>query len=155
MAICGKSRITRTLFPRHRIGEPDENRGQSARHVSLVALPDATASTLFGLFDVMNAFAVMNTLTATTGGHAVFRADIVGETAGFVNLASGVPVIVQRAIDTVETTDIVIVPSVLLQSDGWRKGRYPRLVDWLRLMHERGAVICSACSGSFLLAETG
>ena len=38
---------------------------------------------------------------------------------------------------------------------GSQKGRYPRLVDWLRQMHARGAVLCSACSGIFLLAETG
>jgi len=49
----------------------------------------------------------------------------------------------------------VIVPSVLLRPAGWKTGRYPRLTEWLRLMHERGAVICSACSGIFLLAETG
>ena len=49
----------------------------------------------------------------------------------------------------------MIVPSVLLRSDGWEKGRYPRLVEWLHAMHERGAVLCSACSGIFLLAETG
>jgi transcriptional regulator GlxA family with amidase domain len=49
----------------------------------------------------------------------------------------------------------VIVPSVLLRAEGWEKGRYPCLVDWLRTMHERGAVFCSACSGIFLLADTG
>ena len=49
----------------------------------------------------------------------------------------------------------MIVPSVLLRGAGWQKGRYPRLVDWLQRMHERGAVLCSACSGIFLLAETG
>lgn len=123
--------------------------------MSLVALPDATASTLFGLFDVMNAFALMNALTTRSGTRSLFRADIVGETSGSVDLASGIPVAVQREIDTIETTDIVIVPSVLLRSHRWTKGRYPRLVDWLRLMHERGAVVCSACSGIFLLAETG
>ena len=31
----------------------------------------------------------------------------------------------------------------------------PALVDWLRRMHPRGALLCSACSGIFLLAETG
>ena len=55
----------------------------------------------------------------------------------------------------VETTDIVIVPSVLLCPEGWQKRRYPGLVDWLRTMYDRGAVLCSACSGIFLLAETG
>ena len=39
--------------------------------------------------------------------------------------------------------------------NGAAKGRYPRLVDWLQRMHERGAILCSACSGIFLLAETG
>jgi transcriptional regulator GlxA family with amidase domain len=44
---------------------------------------------------------------------------------------------------------------VLLRPQGWEKGRYPRLVEWLHAMHDRGAVLCSACSGIFLLAETG
>jgi transcriptional regulator GlxA family with amidase domain len=47
------------------------------------------------------------------------------------------------------------VPSVLLRPEGWQKGRYPLLVDWLQRMHARGALLCSACSGIFLLAETG
>jgi transcriptional regulator GlxA family with amidase domain len=72
-----------------------------------------------------------------------------------MDLASGVPINVQRAVGSIETSDIVIVPSVLLRSIGWEKGRYPRLVEWLSAMHERGAVLCSACSGIFLLAETG
>jgi len=74
---------------------------------------------------------------------------------GPLELASGVPINVQRAISTIETSDIVIVPSVLLRPEGWGRDRYPRLVDWLRRMHDRGAVLCSACSGIFLLAETG
>ena len=70
-------------------------------------------------------------------------------------MASGVPIEVQRPIGALETTDIVIVPSVLLPAAGWKTGRYPRLVEWLRKMHGRGALLCSACSGIFLLAETG
>ena len=35
------------------------------------------------------------------------------------------------------------------------KGRYPELVTWSRAMHDRGALICSACSGLFPIAETG
>jgi len=110
---------------------------------------------MFGIFDVMNAFAFIDPAHGGTHGRGLFRVDIVGEAVGPIQLASGVPVNVGRAIDTIETTDIVIVPSVLLRSLGWKKGRYARLVDWLRLMHDRGAVICSACSGIFLLAETG
>jgi transcriptional regulator GlxA family with amidase domain len=135
------------------VRKPSVPPGSNRRHVSLVALPDAAASTLFGIFDVMNASALMG-LSSAAGG-APFHVEIVGEAAGPLALASGVPVDVQRAVDGIETTDIVIVPSVLLRSHEWKKGRYPRLVDWLHRMHDRGAVLCSACSGVFLLAETG
>jgi transcriptional regulator GlxA family with amidase domain len=129
--------------------------GAHSRHVSVVAVPDAAVSTLFGIFDVMNAFPILDMLNAGSSPSAPFHAEIVGEATGPLELASGVPVNVQRAINTVKTSDIVIVPSVVLRPEGWQKGRYPRLVDWLRTMHDRGAVLCSACSGIFLLAETG
>jgi transcriptional regulator GlxA family with amidase domain len=125
--------------------------GPAPRHVSLVALPDAVVSTLYGIFDVTNALALMG----LAGGGRPFRTEIVGEAEGPLGLASGVPVGVKRAVDAVEASDVVIVPSVLLRPGGWEKGRYPRLVAWLRRMHDRGAVLCSACSGIFLLAETG
>lgn len=132
-----------------------DHAGPNPRHVSLVAVPDAVVSTLYGIFDVMNAFALMGVSTEVSGVGAPFRLEIVGEAEGAVDLASGVPVNVQREIDAIGTSDIVIVPSVLLRPEGWETGRYPRLVDWLRRMHDRGAVLCSACSGIFLLAETG
>jgi len=124
------------------------------RHVSLLAIPDAAVSTLFGIYDVMNGLSLMAP-PGKSGPAAPFRAEIVGETAGPLLLASGITAEVQRAIDTVEATDIVIVPSILLRPEGWVRGRYPRLVDWCRRMYERGAVLASACSGLFVLAETG
>ena len=35
------------------------------------------------------------------------------------------------------------------------QGRYPELVAWLRRVHGEGALVCSACSGVLLIAETG
>jgi transcriptional regulator GlxA family with amidase domain len=127
----------------------------TTRHISLVALPDATVSTLFGIYDVVNGVGLMGTPAGDSLRSKPFHIEIVGETAGTVELASGVPITVQRSIDTIPASDIVIVPSVLLPRRGWEKGRYPRLVEWVRAMHGGNAVICSACSGIFLLAETG
>jgi transcriptional regulator GlxA family with amidase domain len=124
-------------------------------HVSIVAIPDAVISTLSGIYDVMNAFAMMDGLGAEPAGALPFSTEIVGETVGPLDLASGVPAHVQRAVDTVTATDIVVVPSILLGPNGWKKARYPTLVEWLIAMHRRGALLCSACSGVFLLAETG
>jgi transcriptional regulator GlxA family with amidase domain len=137
------------------MGSSASRRESSRRHVSLVALPDAVVSTLAGIYDVMNASALMGASSDALGVRTPFHIDIVGERAGALELASRVPFNVQRAIDDVESTDVVIVPSILLQSEGWQKGRYPRLLDWVLRMYDRGAVLCSACSGIFLLAETG
>ena len=123
------------------------------RHVALLALPDAVVSTLAGIYDVMNAGALMG--QGSGSPRAPFQVEIVGEATGPLPLASGVPIHVQRSIDTIDASDIVIVPSVLLRASGWQTGRYPRLVEWVQRMHARGAVLCSACSGIFLLAETG
>lgn len=127
--------------------------GSNPLHVSLVALPDAVISTLAGILDVMNGAALMGLGDAKA--QPPFHIEIVGEATGALRLASGVPIEVQQSIDAIEVSDIVIVPSVLLSPQGWQKGRYPRLVRWLQRMHERGALLCSACSGIFLLAETG
>ena len=126
---------------------------KGVRHVSLVGIPDAIASTLYGIYDVMNAFEITSVIQNTTIA-GPFHVDIVGEEAGPLTLASRVTVEVQRSIDSVVSTDIVIVPSIVLLG-GWKKERYPRLVAWLRKMHDQGAVLCSACSGIFLLGETG
>ena len=125
-------------------------------HVSLVAIPEAVVSTLVGIFDVMNAFAILPPSgDAPLRVPPPFRVEIVGLRPGSLDLVSNLPVIVQRSVTAVDATDIVIIPSIVLGPGGWEKGRYPELVDWLRKMHGRGALLCSACSGIFLLAETG
>ena len=127
--------------------------GGSLRRVSLVALPDGVVSTLYGIYDVLSSCGMRD--LKPLSGPAPFQVEIVGEKAGPLRLASGVDVNVERAVDTVGDTDVVIVPSILLPEHGWARDRYPELVEWIRGVHERGAVLCSACSGIFLLAETG
>ncbi len=129
--------------------------GTEPFHVSLVAIPEAAVSTLTGIFDVMNAFAIVPQPGNAANEPPPFRVEIVGLQRGPLELASRVPVTVQRSVASLEATDIIIVPSVLIGPEGWRKGRYPELVEWLHAMHRRGALLCSACSGLFLLAETG
>jgi transcriptional regulator GlxA family with amidase domain len=148
------------MFPRAAPEKPEmvdrlASAGSETRHVSLVAIPEAVVSTLSGIFDVMNAFSLMGSLGNSVPHPPPFLVEIVGLRPGPLGLASGVPATVQRSVAALEATDIVIVPSVLLGPEGWRKDRHPELVEWLRAMHGRGALLCSACSGIFLLAETG
>ena len=136
-------------------GQTRAHAGPRRAHVSLVAVPEAAVSTLFGIYDVLNAPNVMKTSGGAFAMPAPFEIALVGESPGRMTLVSGVPIDVPRGIDAIDATEVVIVPSVVLGPDGWIKGRYPRLVAWLQAMHARGALLCSACSGIFLLAETG
>lgn len=124
-------------------------------HVSLVAIPDAVISTLSGIYDVLGAFRMLGRVDPVLPEEPPFTVEIVAAARGSVALASGLPVEARQAVADVAATDIIIVPSVLLGPDGWAPGRYPEIVEWARRMHADGALLCSACSGVFLLAETG
>ncbi|AMJ61938.1 GlxA family transcriptional regulator [Bosea sp. PAMC 26642] len=124
-------------------------------HVSLVAIPDAVISTLSGIYDVLGAFRMLGRTEPSLPEEPPFTVEIVAAERGSVALASGLAVEAHMAVSEVAATDIIIVPSVLLRPGGWVPGRYPEIVEWARHMHGKGALLCSACSGVFLLAETG
>lgn len=124
-------------------------------HVSLVAFPDVVVSTLAGIFDVLNSFGMLIGFDEAIPAVPPFRIEIVGVRTGPVSLNGSLLLAVQRAVADIDATDIVIVPSVLVGADGWQCGRYPELTAWISRMHSGGAILCSACSGVFLLAETG
>ena len=123
--------------------------------VRLVAIPEVMASTLMGLYDVLNSLALLSTYSEGLAGRARFDAEIVATTAGRLASASGVPIEARRSIEQIDSADVIIIPSILVERGEWQQGRYPAIVKWLTDMHAAGAQLCSACSGVLLLAETG
>lgn len=124
-------------------------------HVSLVAIPDAMASTLSGIQDVLNSFPMLSTHDEAVPEEPPFTVEVVAAKPGAVSTASGVPFHARRALDDIARTDIVVLPSLMVENRDWRRGRYPHVVRWLSSVHARGAMLSSACSGVLLLAETG
>jgi len=129
--------------------------GSRRLHVSLVSLPDVMISSLTGLYDVFGTFDILGTFDDAVPRQSPFEVDIVSQTADATITASGLPIPTQRRLHTVRETDIIIVPSMLVEGAEWNCGRYPDWVAWLKHHHGRGAMLCSACSGVLLLAETG
>jgi transcriptional regulator GlxA family with amidase domain len=123
--------------------------------VCLVAIPEVMASTLMGLYDVLSSFNLLGTYSEGLARRAHFKAEIVAGAAGSLSSASGVPVEATRSIKHIDSADVIIIPSVLVERGEWQQGRYPELVKWLAEMHAAGAQLCSTCSGVLLLAETG
>lgn len=88
-------------------------------HVSLIAIPEASISTLHGLYDVLNGFSLLKGFDQAIPDVPPFQVDIVGLEQGPVLLASGLQAHIHRGIQDVANTDIVIVPSVILTREGW------------------------------------
>jgi transcriptional regulator GlxA family with amidase domain len=129
--------------------------GKKSIRVSLLAIPEVMASTLIGLYDVLNSFPLLSTYDDAVPTNPPFTVEIVAPTRGLTHTSSGMPIQTQRSIDDVDSTDVIIVPSVIVARGEWLTGRYPGIVHWLTEMHGKDAQLCSTCSGVLLLAETG
>jgi len=137
---------------------PRENKMTSDKkliHVSLIATPDVMLSTLSSIYDVLNCFELLGTFDDAVPDENLFQPEIVAPTREHTLTASGLPVTAHRTVDEVDRTDIIIIPSMMAAGGEWQTGRYPKVVKWLTEMHTQGAMLCSACSGVLLLAETG
>ncbi|RYD27873.1 MAG: transcriptional regulator, partial [Verrucomicrobiaceae bacterium] len=108
-----------------------------------------------GLYDVLGSFALLGSADPAVPREPPFEVEIVSLHAGPMITASGLPIEVQRSISQVERTHIIIASAILAGNAEWQCGRHPELVAWMRHHHARGAMLCSACSGVLLIAETG
>ena len=127
--------------------------GSSPLHVSLAAVPGSLSSPITGLYEVLTAFPVVANFYDGLPAASPFQVEIVGPERTTITAPSGLPITIQRSIREIERTDIVIV-STMAVGEG-SQNRHPELVEWMRRMHERGALLCSACTGLVVLAETG
>ena len=127
--------------------------GTSPLRVSLVAVPGSLSSPITGLYEVLTAFPMVADADDGVPASSPFEVEIVGPTRTTITAPSGLPITIQRAIEEIGQTDIVIVSTMAV--DEGAQNRHPEIVDWMRRMHASGAVLCSACTGLVVLAETG
>jgi transcriptional regulator GlxA family with amidase domain len=117
--------------------------------VSLLAIPDTFMSCLSGILDILTVS------RDVAEGPIPFDIEIVASRPRLEIGRTPMPVSAHRTLDRIDRTDIVIIPASVMDGENWVTGRYPEEVRWLKRMHAKGAILCSACSGALLLAETG
>jgi transcriptional regulator GlxA family with amidase domain len=107
------------------------------------------------MFDTLSAFPLLSTFDAAVPSAPPFEVELVAAGEALQPTGSGISLPVHRSIADADDTDIAIVPSLLVPDGRWVRGRFPEEVAWLQRVHARGGLVCSACSGVLLIAETG
>lgn len=120
--------------------------------VSIVGVPEAVHSTVAGLADVFGIFGALASINDVMPAEPPFNVNVVGTDD---DAAAAAPFRIDARVGEIHHTDIIIVPALMVSTTDWTPGAHGEVVEWLRAMHARGAMLCSTCSGALLLAETG
>lgn len=124
--------------------------------VALLAVPDSTASTLFGMYDVFSGTGRdWEFLVQGETGEAPLEVGIVARTAQGFRAANGVWIQPHRALCDDPPPDIVCVPDLFVPPDDDLAPRYAEELAWLRDCHDAGTTLATSCSGAMLLAAAG
>jgi transcriptional regulator GlxA family with amidase domain len=94
-------------------------------------------------------------MTAAEPGDELLEVKIVAASALPFRCFGNISVEPDAAVAEVEQVDAVVVCDMYTPIGTPPRGKYAAETRWLRVMHARGALVASVCSGSILLAETG
>lgn len=124
--------------------------------VGLLVVRESAAAVLYSLHEV---FSFVGTtwedMTGRAAGATRLRPLLIAAHAAPMTTRLGVPVRPDASVDDSGMFDIVIASDIALEPGFDPRGRWPAECRWLREQYERGAIVCSVCTGSLLLAEAG
>jgi transcriptional regulator GlxA family with amidase domain len=124
--------------------------------IAILALPEATASVVYGMFDLFcSAGRDWGVVVDGKPGASVVEPAIVAREAAALSLANGVQVTPHASIQAPTRFDVVCVPELAIPPSEPVTGRYLPELAWLRSQHEQGALLATSCSGAVLPAEAG
>ncbi len=130
--------------------------GSALPVIAILATPQATASVVYGMFDLFKgAGRDWPMIVDGRPGAPLLDPVIVATAAGPVRAANGVPIEAHHALDEIAAPAVVCVPELMIAPDGPLDGLFVEQAAWVRRCHASGALVATACSGAMLLGEAG
>lgn len=124
--------------------------------VALLVVPESTASTIYGMYDLFSSVGRdWDLLTKGSAGESPFAPAVVARSREEIQAANGVWVRPEASFDEFPEPDILCVPELLVPPEDDISGRYPEEAAWIARAYGSGSAVASACSGALLLAEAG
>jgi transcriptional regulator GlxA family with amidase domain len=124
--------------------------------LDILALPESTASVLYSLFDVFSSVGGMwSFLTGEKQNAGGFKVRIVAPQSDIFLCHGGIPVSPHAGFDDCRGSQVIVIPDLVLEPDFCPDDNWRQTKVWLQRQYAMGSVICSVCTGSFLLADSG
>lgn len=124
--------------------------------VAIIATPEATAASLFGVFDVLCSVGRdWEILHGRPAGPTVFEPRIVTADGSACRCVNGIVVQAHAALAAVPAPDIVLVPDLHLDPANPLPASYAPFARWITSAYDAGALVASVCSGAVVIAATG
>jgi transcriptional regulator GlxA family with amidase domain len=103
----------------------------------------------FGLHEVLG-----DTLRNAHAPSRSIQPSLVARQDGSFRSSTGLQVTPEQGLET-ECADVVVICDIHLDPDETPEGRWRDEIEWVHRHIDAGALVCSTCSGSVLLAEAG
>jgi transcriptional regulator GlxA family with amidase domain len=124
--------------------------------VAILAVPEVTASALYGMFDLFSSPGRDWSFIVTgEAGEQRMQPYIVARDRQSFKAANGIGVSPDHGFADAPPPDVVCIPDFFVNPGDSVAGQYAAEAAWLRRCHEAGAMLASACSGAVLLGEAG
>lgn len=130
-----------------------ENRSTPALEIAILALPQSTPAALYGLYEVFSSVGrTWEELTGEPSAGRPLSPRIVAKGGTPITSALGFTITPNGRLDA---ADVVIITDVAIPQHEELASLWKEELAWLRERQAAGAIICSVCTGSVVLAEAG
>lgn len=119
----------------------------------LLAYENCLLSGVAGLLDLLTLANWEQRRLQPEGPAPFFRCQVLSADGETVTSFNRLPVVPKGSLEDAQNPDLILIPGVMGQPEQLLDQRH--LIAWLKTQHQRGALLASACSGTFLLAEAG
>lgn len=132
------------------MAEPQQDRSPK---VSILVLPESTPVALYGLYEVFASVGrTWEELTGEPSDAPRLAPRLVARSLEPIQSALGFAITPNGVLDD---ADVVIVTDIAIPGTADLPAIWDRELDWLRERHAAGAILCSVCTGTTVLAEAG
>lgn len=129
---------------------------KSPTRVAILALPETSASVIYGMYDLfMSAGRDWGLICEGQPGIPVITPMVVSCHGSSFTAANNVRIAPEATLEACAAADVVCVPELMVPPGEPLEGRFLEEIACLRDSYAAGKILATACSGAILLAEAG